>query len=164
MPQLEQIDTFLSQIFWLIITFGILYFVLWRKAIPLISDVLQERQERVDEDLRKAEELKTEAEEVLAAYEKAVADGRAEAQTILRETSARLASEAEARNDELTRKIAADADAAEARIRAAREEALANIREVATDVAQTATHKLIGSDVPANDAGAAVDQVLKERG
>ncbi len=67
MPQLEQIGTYLSQIVWLFITFGILYAVLWKLALPRIAQVLQERQDRIDDDLERAEMLKTEAEAALEA-------------------------------------------------------------------------------------------------
>ena len=84
MPQLEQIHTFIGQIFWLFVTFGLLYIVLWKAALPRVSTILQERQERIDEDLRKAEEFKQEADEAIAAYEKLVADARSQAQTVIR--------------------------------------------------------------------------------
>ena len=57
MPQLEQIDTYLGQVFWLAVTFALLYLVLWRAALPRITQVLTQRQERMDEDLQKAESL-----------------------------------------------------------------------------------------------------------
>ena len=49
MPQLEQIHTFLGQIFWLVVTFGFLYVVLWKAALPRVASILLERQERIDE-------------------------------------------------------------------------------------------------------------------
>ena len=58
MPQLDQMDTFASQIFWLVVTFTFLYLIVWRTALPRISDVIQERQRRIEEDLLKAEDLK----------------------------------------------------------------------------------------------------------
>ena len=113
MPQLEQIDTYLSQVVWLVLTFGILYLILWRSALPRISQVLVTRQERIDGDLRKAAELKTEAETVLAAYEEAAAKARAEAQAILRESADRFAAEAAERNESLTAQLAGEAAAGE---------------------------------------------------
>ncbi len=61
MPQLEQFDTYLSQVVWLVISFAILYVVMWKAALPRVADVLQERQERIDDDLERAEKLKSEA-------------------------------------------------------------------------------------------------------
>lgn len=164
MPQISQIGTFISQVFWLIVTFGFLYIVLWKAALPRVSSILQERQTRIDDDLRKAEDLKKEADEVLATYEKTVADARSEAQALIREANDRLAAETAARQEALTDKINADVDAAEARIAAARAEAVANIQTVAAEVAQAATARLIGTDVAEADAEAAVSNVMQERG
>ena len=69
MPQLEQISTFPSQIFWLVITFAALFFVMWRIAVPRIADVLEARQKRIDDNLDKAETAKKEAEAAIEAYE-----------------------------------------------------------------------------------------------
>ena len=164
MPQLEQIHTYLGQIFWLFVTFGLLYIVLWKAALPRVSTILPERQERNDEDLRKAEEFKQEADDAIAAYEKLVADARSQAQTVIREANAALAADAAARQDALTARIKADVAEAEARIDKARTEALANIQTVAVEVAQAATTRLIGKEVPADNAEAAVAAAMRERG
>jgi F-type H+-transporting ATPase subunit b len=164
MPQLEQIHTFLGQIFWLFLTFGLLYVVLWKSALPRVSAILQERQERIDEDLRKAEEFKQEADKAIAAYEKLVADARSQAQTVIRDANVALAADAAARQDSVTAQIKLDVNKAEARINRARTEALANIQTVAVEVAQAATARLIGKDVPADNAEAAVAAAMRERG
>lgn len=164
MPQLEQIDTFLSQIVWLVITFGLLYLVMWKSALPRITDLMQERQERIDDDLQRAEDLKKEAEAVLKSYEAAVEKGRAEALSLLRETSERLTQEATERHESLTRRITADGTAAEARISEARKEALANVQQVAAEVAESAAAKLLGDKITRAKADTAVAAVMKERG
>ncbi len=164
MPQIEQMGTYLSQVFWLVVTFGFLYLVLWKAALPRVSTILMERQERIDEDLRKAEEFKKEADEAMAAYDRLVADARSQAQALLRETNEQLAKDSAARHDALSAKIKADVDAAEARIDAARAQAIANIQTVAAEVAQAATARLIGSDVATGDAEAAVEAAMRGRG
>ena len=164
MPQLEQLDTYLSQIIWLVISFGLLYLLMWKAALPRVAEVLQERQERIDDDLERAEKLKSEAEAVLAAYEATVAKAQAEAQAILRAGADAFAAEAASRNDAMTATLAREAEAAEQRIAGARDEALANVRDVAVGVAQAAAAKLIGSEVSDTDADAAVGRSLEERG
>ena len=77
---------------------------MWKIARPRVGDILTRRQERSDDELQKAETLRNDAAEVLAAYERAVADGRARAQTILRETSERLAKESAAQQAALARR------------------------------------------------------------
>jgi len=163
MPQLEQIHTFLSQIFWLVVTFGLLYVVLWKAALPRMSTILLERQERIDEDIRKAETFKQEADEAMAVYEKAVADARSEAQAMIRAASDKLAADAAARQEALAAKIKQDTAEAEERIGKARAKAVENIHTVAVQVAQAATSRLIGADVPADEAKAAVDAALQGR-
>lgn len=164
MPQLEQIDTYLSQVVWLVLTFGILYLVLWRSALPRISQILLTRQERIDGDLRKAAELKAEAETVLAAYEAAAAKARAEAQAILRESTDRFAAEAAERNDALTAELAEEAAAGEARIEAARERAMADVESIAAELAGLAAERLTGTATDPAAAEAAVAQAMRERG
>lgn len=164
MPQLEQIDTFVSQAFWLAVTFCLLYLVLWRSALPKIGQILRERQERIDEDLQKAEALKAEAEGVLAAYEEASAKARADAQAILRESSDRFTALAAEKHEALSRSLAEDVAAGEERINAAREQAMADVEVIASELAEAAVARLTGN---AGDAAAtkdAVAQVIGERG
>lgn len=163
MPQLEQIHTFLSQIFWLVITFGFLYLVLWKAALPRVSSILLERQERIDDDIRKAEEFRKEADEAVAAYEKLVADARSDAQDLIRTANEKLAADAAARQDALTEKIKANVTDAETRIEKVRAEAIKNIQSVSVEVAQAATSRLIGTEVPAEEAEAAVTAAIQGR-
>lgn len=163
MPQLDPAG-FLTQLFWLVVTFVILCLLMWRVALPKIADLLQERQERMDDDLQRAERLKDDAAKVLESYEAAIAEGRAKAQAVLREAAARDAAEAAERNASLAGRLTGEAEAAERRINAARDEALANVRAVAAEVAQAATERLIGAEVPASEATGAVDAAVKERG
>lgn len=161
MPQLEQVATYIGQIFWLLVTFGLLYLFLWKSALPKVTDVLRERQERIDDDLEKAQQLKDEAESVLHSYETAMADARSKAQTILREAADAAAKEAEARHTALSAKLAQETEAAELRIGKAREEALANVRSVAAKAAQDATTKLVGGKISKADAEKAVSEAME---
>jgi F-type H+-transporting ATPase subunit b len=163
MPQLDP-STFPTQLFWLAVTFVVLYLLMWRVAIPRISDVLQERQERIDDDLQKAEQLKADADAVLESYEKAMAEGRSKAQEVIREAAAKIAAESADRHAALTAKIAEQTAEAEARIAQERDAALANVRGVAAEVAASAAARLIGTEIPAADAEAAVGAVAEERG
>lgn len=162
MPQLNP-DTFLAQAVWLAITFVVLYLIIWRAAVPRISQVLRERRERIDGDLEKAAQLKAQAEEVLETYQAALAEGRAEAQSAIRETADRVAQEAEARHAALAEKLRGESEAAEQRIADAKALALKDIAGVAADVAQAAAAKLTGTDVKAAEAEQAVTAVMEER-
>jgi len=161
MPQLEA-STFISQLFWLAVTFVVLYWVMWRIVIPQIANVLQNRQEHIDDDLEKAQTLRNEAARELETYEKTVADGRTRAQAILREAADRNDKAAVERQTALAEQLARQAAEAEARINEAREEALANIRSVAAETAQAAALRLSGASVTQDEAEQAVASVLAE--
>lgn len=162
MPQFDP-TTFPTQLFWLALTFVVLYVLMVRVSLPRVTEVLDARSARIDHDLETAEKLKAEAEQVLAAYEKAMADARAQAQGLLRAASAEMAAEAQARQAELAKAMAGRTKQAETRIDAAREKALGDIRQVASTAAQAATERLIGVSVDAAQAAAAVDEVLAGR-
>ena len=164
MPQLEQIDTYLSQVVWLMLTFGVLYVVMMRSALPRISQILVTRQERIDGDLRRADEFKSEAVSVLSAYEAAAARARAAAQDVLRDGADRFAAEAAEKNEALTRLLAEEAAAGEARIEAARAQAMADVETIAIELAGLAAERLTGTAADRGAAEAAVAQAMRERG
>ncbi len=163
MPQLDM-ATYLPQIFWLAVTFIALYLVMSWVGLPRVGGVLLQRRNRIEGDLEKAAQMRAEAEAVIAAYERALAEARADAQHTLKETTERLNAEAAARLRKAAEALNAETAAAERRIAEARAAALGNIRSVSVEVARAAAAKLAGIDVDANSTAAAVDAVLRERG
>ena len=163
MPQFDP-TFFAPQLFWLALTFITLYVLMTTVALPKIGAVLDERQRKIDDNLDKAAQLKAEAEAAVAAYEKALAESRAHAQTVIKEASDRLAAEAEARNRELGARLAEQIKAGEARIGEAKNKALANVRDVAIDVAGAAIARLVGSPADSARLETAVAAALKEHG
>jgi F-type H+-transporting ATPase subunit b len=163
MPQLDP-STYASQIFWLAVTFLIFFLIAWRVALPKIGRVLEDRRERIDRDVSKAQEVRNEAEAVLAEYEKLSAEGRASAQVVLREANELAAAEAAAEHEKLAKKLAGDIEKAERRIAEARSSALEGIGDVAAEIAQSAAAKLIGLEVSKSDAEGAVSRAVKDLG
>jgi F-type H+-transporting ATPase subunit b len=163
LPQLD-IQTYPSQIFWLIITFIVLYFLVSKIAVPRISEVLGEREERIADDLDKAETLKKEAEAVRAEYEKALTEARDKAHAATREAQDAAAKSGAVVEAEARAKVAAMLKDAESRIAAARTEAIGNVRSVARDVAGDAVSKLIGVEVSAAEVDQVIDAAMESRG
>src|SRR3546814_9185882 len=89
MPQLEP-AFWPTQLIWLTITFGVLYLVIWRVALPRIADVLEARQRKLDDDLKKASALKDEAASILAEYERMRATAQASAHAALQKAQAEI--------------------------------------------------------------------------
>jgi len=159
MPQLNVPD-FAPQLFWLAISFVVLYLLMALLGLPRIGKAIGARRDRVDGDLARAAQVKTEAEAVLAAYQKGLAEARAVAQATLKETSDRLAAQAAERQRELAQRLAQQIEAAEARIAAMKNEALAEVRGIALDVGRAVVEKLIGAAPDNERMAAAVDRTL----
>jgi F-type H+-transporting ATPase subunit b len=162
MPQLDP-SLFATQLFWLFVTFMVLFLIAWKVALPRIADVLNARQNRIDSDLERAQTLKSEAEDVLSAYEKALAEATAEAQDIHRQNLQELAAERTRRQEELARRLSGQTRDAESRISAERQRAVDNIREATLDVVRSAAARLIGGTVAEADADRAIRAVQEER-
>jgi len=162
MPQFDP-SHFPTQLFWLFVTFAVLLIVAWKTALPRITEVRNARQNRIDGDIEKAESLKAEAEDVLAAYEKALAVATAEAQSIHRRAAQELTEERTRRQEELARKLSQQTRDAEARIAGEKARAVENIREVTLEVVQSAAERLVGARVSDQEADAAIGSVLAER-
>jgi F-type H+-transporting ATPase subunit b len=157
-PQLE-VWTFPSQIFWLLICFSILYYLLSRKALPRVSEILEARQDRIAADLDQAQRLRREAEAALATYEQGIAKAQGEAHTLLAEAQSRLQAEATQRQAELGRQLGKQLAEAEQRIAAARDRAIAELEDAAIGAAQAAAERLAGIRVPADTAQRALHAV-----
>ncbi|MFL5336343.1 MAG: hypothetical protein ACJ8H8_24990 [Geminicoccaceae bacterium] len=161
LPQLNA-ATFPSQIFWLIVSFGALYWLFSRKALPRVGEILEARQERLSADLDRAASLRNEAEAALRRYETMLAEAHATAAAEIKATQDRLIAEASKRQAELDGELNAKLAEAEKRIGAAKEGALAQIEGVAADAASAAVRRLTGIDVAPQEAQATVAQVLRE--
>lgn len=162
LPQLDP-TTFPPQLVWLAISFALLYVLMSKVALPKVGQVLEQRQERITADLEKAQALRDEASAVMAAYEKALADARAQAQAVIAEAAAAVSKEQADRQAAFAADLAARTKAAEQRIVAAKDQALANVRSVAVDIARVTAEKLGGIEVDEAAADAAVAAAIQGR-
>ncbi|WP_429912742.1 F0F1 ATP synthase subunit B [Glycocaulis sp.] len=150
---------FASQLFWLAISFAVLYFLLSRWLLPRIGSTIEERKDRIADDLDAAASLKTQADDAVKAYEKSLADARAKAQAVGAGARAEAEREAAAETASMEAELDQRQSDAEARIAKARNAALSEVRNVAADVASTVTEHLAGLKVKREDAESAVDAV-----
>ncbi len=162
LPQLD-ISTWPGQIFWLVVAFAILYFALSRSLLPKIGSVIEDRRDRIADDLDEAGRLQRQAEEARARHEKALSDARAKAHVIAGDTRARLAEELGVESKAAEAAFAKKAAEADVRIKAATDAALANVKTVAADAASALVEKLSGSGVAPKTAAAAVDAADSSR-
>lgn len=160
LPQLD-VTTFPSQLFWLLISFVILYVVIARIAAPKIGGVIAERAGRIKGDLDAAAKAKRDSEAAVAGYEKALSDARSRALKNSDELRNKVQAEINAKNDEAAKQLAADTAKAEARIAEMRKNAMARVGDVAKDAAAEIVAKLTGEAAHAGDVDAAVRNALK---
>jgi F-type H+-transporting ATPase subunit b len=156
-----QSETFLSQLIWLAISFGLLYWLMSKFVLPQIGAILDERRERIARDLDEAQKLKAESEAAGAAYEKALADARSNAQGIASAQHAKAAAEQEERRKGLEAELTTRLQAAEAEITASKTKAMSNVRGIAIDAVPTIVSHLTGQAAAAADVEKAVDAALK---
>jgi F-type H+-transporting ATPase subunit b len=135
LPQLD-VSTFPNQIFWLIVALVAIYLIVTRVAMPRVGGMLSERAGTITNDIAAAEELKMKAREAEEAYNKALAEARAEAQRIVAEARAEIQADLDAATAKAEAEIAARAAESERRIAEIRDGALAAVETVAKDTAR----------------------------
>ena len=126
LPQLK-IETWPSQLFWLVVIFGIGYIFMARIVTPRIGSVLEERRTRLDDDLTRAREASSEAAQTRADYEASLDAARNEAAEFARNAAADAAAKADKEGAKAAKKMATKIAAAETKLAAARSEAESNI-------------------------------------
>ena len=159
MPQLD-IETFPSQLFWLAVTFVLLYILMSWIGLPRLTAAIEARRQRREDDLARAARLKTEAEAANTAFQRTMAEARMQAQAALKETTDRLAADAAERQRALAAALSHQIDEAERRIGETKQQALAEVRGIAADVGRAVVEKLTGSAPDQGRVTAAVDNVL----
>ena len=161
MPQLAQLpEIFWSQFFWLAVVFGVIFFAIGQGMVPKIQSTVDQRDQKIADDLAAADRAKAEADESEEAFRLRMDESRAEA---MKTTAAAKAEGAKATDQKIAKadaSIQAKLAKAEEKIRASRKEALANIESVAAELTQDITEKVAGLKVGTDDAARAVKAEL----
>ena len=161
MPQLDP-STYGSQLFWLGVTFAVLFLIMWKIALPRVGEVIDSREQKVRADLERAESLRSDIAGVEEEVERILANARSEAQDALRKSSEKISADIAKKQEKLDNDIAKQIAEAEERIVADRKVVLDNVRQVAIDAATATVEKLTGEVPDAKAIGKAVDQSGKE--
>jgi F-type H+-transporting ATPase subunit b len=153
MPQLDT-STWPSQLFWLALTFCLLYYIVSQMIIPRTGGVIEKRKSTIEGDLAAAQRLKQEAEQALKAYEASLTEARSRAGGITAEERNRLRSETDSAMAKVNAEISAKIAAAEKSIAAAKAKAMENIETIAADLSSSIVGELIGGAPIAAEAQA----------
>ena len=157
MPQLNQLpEIWWSQLFWLTIVFGIIFFGIGLGMLPKIRSTVDDRQNKISEDLEAAQAARAAADETEAAWRARMDAARFEAAKVASDAKQASAKDTEARVRKASEKINAKVDAAQAKIRAAVDSARSEIEAVAADAAREMVSRLTGQTVDQKQAAEAV--------
>lgn len=161
MPQIAQLaETWSSQIFWLLLIFGLVFFVVGRGMVPRVLGTVELRDKQIAGDLAAARAARDAADEAEAAFRQRENANRASAQALVSEAKAKAALATEAKLAEVQGGIDASLAEAEARIAASRAAAASEIEAVAAEAAQDIVSRIAGIKVTPAAARGAVKKVL----
>lgn len=155
MPQFD-FSNFSPQLVWLVITFGLLYFVMARYALPRVGEILEERQNRIDVDLEKAEKLKSESEKLEENYEALTVAARAQASTFLKTERDRIQANIDEKRAQLKSKTEKKIAEAERNIADAKSKAMLDVESIAAQACQVIVSQLSGQKLTAQAAKKAI--------
>ncbi|MBA2771906.1 MAG: ATPase [Sphingomonas sp.] len=161
MPQIEQLpQIFFSQLFWLLLVFGIIYFAIGRGMVPKIQSVVDSRDRKIAEDLAAAQRAREEAEGAEAAWRERIDASRSEAMKLAQEAKQQGGRDAEQRLKAIDGEIGARIAEAQARIRDAAEQARRELEPVAAQAASELVAKLTGRRIAPAEAEPMVKAAL----
>ncbi|HEX7751412.1 MAG TPA: ATPase [Novosphingobium sp.] len=161
MPQIAQLsETFASQVFWMLVFFGLVFFVIGRGMVPKVMATVEARDKQIANDLAAADAARKGADAQEEAWRVQANQQRAEAQALIAKAKGEAAKATEARLAAAGATIDARIADADTRIAKARDGALVEIEAVASEAASDIVARLAGITVDAKAAGAAVKEAL----
>ena len=163
MPQLNP-EFWISQIFWLTLTFGILYIVLSKLILPKISANLELRKSQIQENIEAAEKQRESSEAKLKEYEDIISKSKSEASNIFKEARENAIKEINAKKESLDKQIDEEIKKVEQEISLLRKGASEKIKKIAIETTSELLVKLIGTEVNNSSISAIVDDLSKRNG
>ena len=158
MPQLNP-EFWVSQIFWLILTFGILYLVLSKIVLPKISENLETRKSQVLENLEIAEKQRKESEDKLKEFDNIILKTKIDAKNIFNESRKKLLDDINKKREKLEEEIDKEVKIVEAEIQELKKKSPEKINKIAIETSSDLINQLIGANVNNSSITAIVTDV-----
>ena len=152
---------FPSQLFWLSVTFILLYVIVAKVALPRIGSIFEERNKRIGDDLAEAQRLKEKSDAANADYQQSLADAHVHAQSIVNTMREQQAAAADKSNKELEEELRARLTGAEATIAKTRQDAMTHTAEIAAEAAAAIVERLLGIAPNAEEIAGALREARK---
>lgn len=158
LPQLK-VETYPSQIFWLLVMFFVLYFSFSRKILPGIGAVVNAREDIIRGNLETAQMMREQAEEIQKAYEKSLEQARLQASEVIMGEEFVAKKKANDQMESFRRKTDSEVKSAEERVVTAKDKAIGEMSSIAAEVASVAAEKITGIGTDMQKARAIVDSI-----
>ena len=158
MPQLDP-EFWFSQIFWLVITFGILFLVLSKLILPKISDNLETRKSQVLDNLELAEKQRNESEAKLKEFDNIILKSKIEAKNLFNESRKKLLEDINNKRNKLEEEIDKEVKTIEAEIEELKKKSPEKINKIAIEMSGDLVNQLIGASVNNSSITAIVNDV-----
>ncbi|MDB9711187.1 F0F1 ATP synthase subunit B [Candidatus Pelagibacter ubique] len=162
MPQLNP-EFWVSQIFWLIITFGILYVVLSKLILPKISANLETRKSQILENIEAAEKQREESEQKIEEYEKIVQSSKNEAKNHFKQAREKVLKDIGVKKEILEKELDEEVNKAEIEIKTFRDNAPEKIKKIAVETSSDLLQELIGAEVNSSSISAIVEDLSRKK-
>ena len=146
MPQLNP-EFFVSQLFWLIVTFSFLLVFLWRISLPRIGNVLEKRERKISEDLTAAKELQVEAEKIQDTIENQLKQARADASDMIKSSSLSLQDKAQVELTKLDKELDAKIEQSAETIEKNKNESVSQIQSQINEITKLTLSKVVSFDI-----------------
>ena len=163
MPQLNP-EFWISQIFWLTLTFGILYIVLSKLILPKISANLELRKSQIQENIEAAEKQRKDSESKLKEYEEIIIKSKSEAKDIFKETREKTIKDINLKREVLEKQIDEEINKAEKEINELKKTAPEKINQIAIETSSEILKNLMGSEINNSSISTIVKDLSKKNG
>ena len=163
MPQLNP-EFWVSQIFWLTITFGILYIVLSKLILPKISANLELRKSQIQENIGAAEKQRESSESKLKEYDEIILKSKLEAKNIFKDAREKALKDINSKKEILDKQINEEINNAEIEIQILKKSASEKINKIAIETSSDLIKKIIGTEVNNSSISAIVADLSKKNG
>ena len=161
MPQLDP-TYWASQAFWLILIFTLLYLTLSKMFIPKIKESIDNRDNKIKDDLDEAQKLKTMAEQKLKEYETTIEEAKKEVQKIIFESKNKLISEIQNKKKEIEKEIDLELKNLDQEIVNLQKDSVTNISAIAEEMTSKVIEMVSGEPLNQSSIKAAVLESTKK--
>ena len=163
MPQLNP-EFWVSQIFWLTLTFGILYIVLSKIILPKISANLELRKSQIQENIEAAEKQRKSCETKLKEYDDIILKSRLDAKKIFKNAREKAIKDISLKKEALDKQIDEEIKRTEQEIKVLKKDAPEKINKIAVETSSELVKKLVGADINNSSISAIVGDLFKKNG